>query len=220
VEALETCRYLIDRVQKHAGRRWRQGARPEPLACDSPSEEAQLIARRRLSGVPEIAARALCGWVNGRRPAEGLRHAPTVREVLAMTARGRRPVSRLDGDNGLEFVLHDLCHLEKFADPAHHQAQVGLFRLLDRAIDKPSWAELEAGLDEKWREHRDHVLADMNGSAVYLWLVLTARLKEACARAGFDDRVRQFAAVVGVPQTVVDVPQLDRAALDAFFRAS
>jgi hypothetical protein len=200
---LETCRYLIARVQAQAGRRWRQGARPQPLDCDSPSQEAQLIARRRLSGVPERAARALCGWVDGRLPAEKLHHAPMPRQVLAMMAQGRRPVSllyHLGDDGGLAFVLHDLCHLEKFTDSAHHRAQVGLFRRLDRAVDTPAWAEMEAGLDQQWREHRDHVLADMNGAAVYLWLVLRARLEEACARAGVPSRAQQLARVVGVPE--------------------
>jgi hypothetical protein len=211
VAALETCRYLIDRVRARAGRRWRQGARPLPLLCDSTAEEARLVAERRLSGVPEIAARALCGWVDGRRPAVRLHHAPAPRQLLAMAARGLRPVSLLDGDGGLDFVLHDLCHLEKFADPAHHAGQVRLFALLDGAIDGPGWAEVEAGLDDAWRAHRDHVLADMNGSPVYLWLVLRARLQEACARAGVGDRVRQFAAVVGVPDGT------DRARLHAFF---
>src|SRR6185295_6332069 len=127
---------------------------------------------RRLSGVPEPAARALCGWVNGLRPAVRLYHAPPVREVLAMMAAGRRPVSLLDGEKGLEFVLHDLCHLEKFADPAHNAGQVRLFRLLDQAAASARWDELQAGLDDDWRAHRDHVLADMNGSPVFLWLVL------------------------------------------------
>ena len=117
-----------------------------------------------------------------------------------MTARGLRPVSLLESDEGLAFALHDLCHLEKFADPAHHAAQVGLFARLDRAIDGAAWQELEAGLDDQWRAHRDHVLADMNGAAVYLYLVLKARLIEACARAGIaaDARVRQFAALLDV----------------------
>jgi hypothetical protein len=129
-----------------------------------------------------------------------LTHAPSPRAVLALTARGRRPVSLLDGADGLAFALHDLCHLEKFADPAHHVAQVGLFALLDRAVDGPAWAALEAGLDADWRAHRDHVLADMNGSAVYLFVVLRAHLLEACARAQLpgDEQVRQFAAALGV----------------------
>jgi hypothetical protein len=214
VEALETCRYLIARVKQKAGRRWRQGARAEPFVCDVTEAEPRLIAERRLSGVPEPAARALCEWVNGRRPALRLHHAPSPRELLATMARGRRPVSLLDGECGLEFVLHDLCHLEKFADPTHHEGQVRLFGLLDRALDSVAFPELEAGLDEKWRHDRDHVLADMNGSPVFLWLVLRARLMEACARAGVGDRAGRLAALVGVPDGA------DRVALDGFFRAS
>jgi hypothetical protein len=214
VEALETCRYLIARVKQKAGPRWRQGARAQPLVCDATEAEPRLIAERRLSGVPEPAARALCEWVNGRRPALRLHHAPSPRELLAMMARGRRPVSLLDGEGGLDFVLHDLCHLEKFADPSHHHGQVRLFGLLDRALDSAAFAELDVGLDEKWRSDRDHVLADMNGSPVFLWLVLRARLTEACARVGVEDRAGRLAAAVGVPDSG------DRRELDGFFRAS
>jgi hypothetical protein len=198
MNALDACRYLIDRVKARAGRRWRQGRRPTPLHCSMPVEEAQLVAARRLCGVPEIASRALCGWLDGNRPAIGLAHAPSPRQVLAMTARGHRPVSLLDGDEGLDFLLHDLCHLEKFADPAHHAGQVAFFARLDAVVDGAEWAQIEHGLDDAWRAHRDHVLADMNGAPDYLYVVLRARLLEACARAGIDPdgRVRQFAALL------------------------
>jgi hypothetical protein len=212
-EALEACRYLIERVRARAGRRWCQGPRRPPWPCSSTEEVAQLIARRRLCAVPETAARALSQWVEGRRPALRLDYAPPPRVLLAWAARGRRPVSLLEGENGLEFALHDLCHLEKFADPDHYAGQVGLFALLDRVVDEPAWAALEAGLDAAWCAHRDHVLADMNGSAVYLFLVLRARLIEACARIDFPaaERVRQFAAVLGA------AADADHAALAAYF---
>jgi hypothetical protein len=202
-DALEACRFVVERVRAAAGRRWRQGARRPPLPCASTAPEARLLAERRLCGVPEPAARALVAWADGRRPALLLREEPTPRQVLALTARGRRPVSLLARADGLAFALHDLCHLEKFADPAHHTAQVRLFARLDALVDGPEWAALEAGLDGDWRAHRDHVLADMNGAAAYLFVVLRARLRDACARAGIpsDERVRQFAALLGDPLT-------------------
>ena len=199
-DGLEACRYVIARVRAKAGARWRQGARAQPLECESSAEEARLVAGRRLCGVPEAAARALCEWVNGRRPAILLHEAPSARALLKMSAGGRRAVSLLEDENGLEFALHDLCHLEKFVDPAHHAGQVAFFQRLDAVVDGAEWAALEEGLDGAWRGHRDHVLADMNGSAVYLYLVLRARLIDACVRAGIvpDERVRQFAALLGV----------------------
>jgi hypothetical protein len=212
MDALDACRYLIARVRAKSGARWRQGLRHPVLPCTSNAAEARLVAERRLCGVPEPAARALSGWVAGRRPAVALDHAPTPRELLAMAARGRRPVSLLEADDGLAFLLHDLCHLEKFADPVHHRGQIGLFTLLDRVIDGPAWAELEANLDDKWRADRDHVLADMNGSPVYLYLVLEARLVEACTRcrADADERTRQLAALLAVRDR-------DRAAMATYF---
>jgi hypothetical protein len=198
-DALEACRYVIDRVRVAAGPRWRQGRRIPPFACASLAEEARLVAERRLCGVSEPAARALSAWVRGERPAVRLHHAPSPREVLARMARAERPVSLLEDEGGLAFALHDLCHLEKFSDPAHHGGQVALFARIDRVIDGPGWSALEAGLDESWHTHRDHVLADMNGSAVFLYLVLRARLIDACARAGVASRVRELDVLLGTP---------------------
>jgi hypothetical protein len=165
--------------------------------------------------VPETAAQALCAWVGEPGRALRLDHAPTVRAVLALAAGGRRPVSLLDGEAGLDFLLHDLCHLEKFHDPEHHRGQVGFFRLLDRVVDGAGWAALESGLDDDWRVHRDHVLADMNGSPVFLYLVLRARLVDACARAGFasEDHTHALSQLLGAPDAG------DRAALAGYFAA-
>jgi hypothetical protein len=211
--ALEACRYVIARVQAEAGPRWRQGLRPHPFVCHSQAKEALLVAQRRLCGVPEAAARALSEWVAGRRPALCLRYAPTPRQVLALGARGLRPVSLLDSDRGLPFALHDLCHLEKFAAPAHYAGQVGLFALVDQVIDSSAWQQMEAGLDAEWPAHRDHVLSDMNGSPVYLYVVLKARLLEACTRAGVvpTEYMRQFAACLDMAEDG------DHVALERYF---
>jgi hypothetical protein len=52
----------------------------------------------------------------------------------------------------------------------------------------------------------------MNGSPVYLFLVLEARLAEACLRCGFppEDRLRQLGALLGIRER-------DRAALAGYF---
>jgi hypothetical protein len=44
------------------------------------------------------------------------------------------------------------------------------------------WDALEATLDAAWITERDHVIADMNGSAAFLYLALKNKLKLAVRR--------------------------------------
>jgi hypothetical protein len=118
---------------------------------------------------------------------------PSPREVLRRQAAGRRCVALLDdevarahGDprhmDGLSFALHDLHHLEKFVEPEHHRGQVGFFRAVDRALADTEVATIEQTFDAIWSAERDYVLADMNGSAVFLFSVLKMRLAMAVRR--------------------------------------
>ncbi len=181
--------YIAERVHRAVGARWLQADRPDPPAIPGDRPCLRLFAERELCRVPAAVPRALLGWAAGEREVELLFEVPTPRRLLGLQARGRRCVSLLaDGaptaphEDGLAFVVHDLCHLEKFVDPAHHVEQIGFFALLDRALASPEWAALEAPLDALWASDRDHVLADMNGSAVFLFLVLKNKLKLAIRR--------------------------------------
>ena len=183
------CTYVASRVHRAAGARWLQAQRTSPLPLASSAPAARLFADRELWRVPRAVPSALCAWADGARPVDLLFRVPTPRELLRLQARGRRCVSLLDDDvstapheDGLAFAVHDLCHLEKFVDPAHYTEQIGFFALLDRALDHPRFAALQASLDAAWIDDRDHVLADMNGSAVFLFLVLKSKLKLALRR--------------------------------------
>ena len=140
-------------------------------------------------------------WAAGRRRVDLSFAVPSPRAVLGLQARGRRCVSLLAdpdvpagpvagiprgqgayGSGGLAFAVHDLCHLEKFSAPAHHTEQVGFFASLERALDHSAWSALEAGFDEIWADDRDHVLADMNGSSAFLYVVLRNKVKLAVRR--------------------------------------
>lgn len=182
--------YLAERVFRAAGARWLQADRRDrlPLA-ERASPWLRLFAERELCRVPQPVPRALVAWGNGQRPVQLYFHVPAPRALLALQAKGQRCVSLLaDGvptaphEDGLAFAVHDLCHLEKFVDPTFYAEQVGFFSLLDRAIDDPRWAAMEAPFDALYRDERDHVLADMNGSAVFLFLVLKNKLKLAVRR--------------------------------------
>jgi hypothetical protein len=150
----------------------------------------RLFAEHRLRRLPEAVPQALLAWSRGERRVDLLFHVPSARDVLALQAQGRRCVSLLDEatsaaphEDGLAFAVHDLCHLEKFADPAQHAAQVGFFAAVSRALADPRFQELETSLDARWAEDRGYVIADMNGSAVFLFLALKSKLKIAIRRS-------------------------------------
>ena len=146
-----------------------------------------------MRGVSPIVADALLAWSRGERPVDLVFEVLPPREVLRRQAAGRRCVALLDdavarahGDprhpDGLSFALHDLHHLEKFVEPEHHRGQVGFFRAVDRALSDTEVAALELTFDAIWSAERDYVLADMNGSAVFLFSVLKMRLAMAVRR--------------------------------------
>ena len=82
----------------------------------------------------------------------------------------------------LAFATHDLCHLEKFVDPAHHEGQKGFFRTLDRAMRLPGWAPFMARFDDELVREIFHVAADMNGAAIFLFAALKMKVKMASRR--------------------------------------
>lgn len=95
--------------------------------------------------------KCIINWANGLRPAILLFHIPSPLEVLYQQANGQRVVtafislpelSRIhintlnymqNGENlhekdSLEFLLHDLKHMEHFSDPIIHYEQIGFFK--------------------------------------------------------------------------------------------
>jgi len=186
--------FVLAAVQQQAGTRWNQGPRKLPFALgDDADETLRTISTRRLFGVNEPAAHAICAWHCGHRPVHLIKHIPAAREMLQIQAKGQRFVSLLPdaqalahGDprhpDGLSFALHDLCHLEKFIEPEHYRGQVGFFKALDTAMSNRAWRDLESGFDERWKADRDYVLADMNGSALFLFAALKMKLKMAVRR--------------------------------------
>jgi hypothetical protein len=198
--AEQAAAFLLERVQRARGRLWDEGLRAGVVeeAFDDGSGDGfgpalTTLVRRRIRGVSLAVVRALVGWHRGRRPVDVLGEIPRAHEVLARQARGRRCVSLIDdacaaahGDprhpDGLSFLLHDLEHLEKFVDPAHHRGQVGFFRAVARALDDPSFRALEADFDATWAADRDYVISDMNGSAIFLFSVLKMKVNMATRR--------------------------------------
>jgi hypothetical protein len=114
-------------------------------------------------------------------------------EILSLQSQGARYVSMVPdetahahGDprhpDGFTFILHDLCHLEKFVVESDYPGQVGFFLALSRALESPEFRRLESTFDETWRADRDYVAADMNGSAIFLFAALKMKLRMAVRR--------------------------------------
>jgi hypothetical protein len=214
--AEETAAFLIERVRAARGRLWDEGAVTSTAATPS-GPALRVLATRRVRGVAPAVARGLLAWDRGERAVELLRRIPSAREVLGRQARGTRCVSLVDdaaaaahGDprhpDGLSFVLHDLCHLEKFAEPEHHRGQVGFFRAVEAALADAAFGALEHNLDEAWRADRDYVISDMNGSAVFLFAVLKMKVNMAVRRRLARERG-------GPPPTRGPLDERERAAL-------
>ena len=212
-----TAAFLLERIRAARGAQWDEGRGRVPPPAPPSGPALQTFAERRIRGVPEDVVRGLFAWDRGERPVDLLFEVPAARRVLALQARARRCVcliedaaARAHGDprhpDGLTFALHDLCHLEKFVAPEHHAGQVGFFRLVERALGAPAMAALDRALDDAWRADRDYVIADMNGSAVFLFAALKMKLKLAVLRSGrpFEPALDVLLASMGLPDDMRD----------------
>src|SRR5687768_8816498 len=113
--------FILREIAKASPWAWKQAARmpPLPTSCASPS--VRLVTDFKLRKVPEDAARGIAFWSNGF-PVRLLFRVPTSLELLELQACGERCVSLLPSGadlgphaDALEFLLHDLRHVAKFA---------------------------------------------------------------------------------------------------------
>jgi hypothetical protein len=181
--------YLLEQADALAGNKRGQGRRSPPLPCTSNAPSVRRLASERIYRLPQRAVEAVILWAEQPK-VELWTTVPPPAHVLALQARGWRCVSLLPNQvpvaphvSGFEFAVHDLCHLAKFRESAHHLEQVGFFSLLDQATRSEAWQELARELDQVWRDDCDRVMADMNGSAIFLFAVLKMKLKMAVRRA-------------------------------------
>jgi hypothetical protein len=203
--------FLIEHAKRRAGVRFHQGNR-RPALSHTGGGAVGFIAEQRVWRLHEHAARGLVRWSNGF-PVELLTEIPSADHVFELQSRGARCVSLLpDGvptgahADAFEFVTHDLCHLDKFADPRHYSEQVGFFGEVGTVMAHPAWKRTEQELDPVWREDRDHLLSDTNGSSVYLFAILKMKLKMAARR--------QLARRRGTPAS--EAGQLDAGETEVF----
>ena len=126
----------------------------------------------RLKLVPEYVSTAITHWALGLRPAVLLTRIPSARRMLDLQCSGQRGVTaftRLEDlqrvykdhyppyqqRNSVEFLMHDLQHMEQLAHPWYYAEQVGFCSLMRDAIDNAmllGWkhnAQLPPGSDAK-----------------------------------------------------------------------
>lgn len=182
--------FLLERAVALRGAVAFQGQWNPVLPDPGVSPLVRQLTVSRLWKVDLHATRSLLAWSAGQRRVHLLLHVPTAMELLAHQAAGWRCICLVDDaqtpavhQNPYLFVVHDLCHLEKFADPQHHHAQVGFFFAVHHALNHPQWRNLEAQtLDSAWLLARDAVVSDMNGSVIFLMAALKMKLKMAARR--------------------------------------
>ena len=181
--------YVLERVRAAWPHTWRQAAHTDVANAAACGPSARVFRELCVRGISELAVRGL-SLVGAGFPVE-IRDEPfSAAGVLALQARGARCVSLLPSGvatppphaDGLAFVLHDLCHLAKFADPAHYVEQVGFFDAVERALSSETWRAVERSLDAEWQAARGAVVSDMNGSCVFLFVQLKMKLKMAARR--------------------------------------
>jgi hypothetical protein len=167
----------------------------------------QLFNRHHLKSVKAYVNECLVLWHAGARPAVLLFHIPTSEEVLLQQARGERVVTALveqeelgrrhrsllsymeSGDvnherDPLDFLAHDLKHMEHFAAPESHAEQVGFFRAMSRLQpDVRRFFETRFRGDVLLWPQIEYVLADMNCFLPHLLKYLLAKLTVAASRS-------------------------------------
>ena len=189
--------YLVEHARRVSGVKLCQGTWDGPFAeraarlgerLSDDCAALKFLTRTRVRRVPLRAVSGLFAWAAGLS-IELRTDVPSAREVLALQASGRRCVSVLDEgvsaaphESGLDFLIHDLCHLDKFVAPEHYEEQVGFFATLSECAENPRYLALEALLDATFVEDRERLGSDVNGSAVYLFALLKMKLKMAARR--------------------------------------
>ncbi len=207
------CTYVLRGAMRTADRRWRQGVRTPVLPVSIDDFAVRTLAERHVYRVESQVAECLVAWAHRNRRLFLRFDIPTPAELLVYQARGERIVSLLPEGvptgleaSNFEFALHDLCHAEKFFAPEHFHGQVGFFATVESMLRGAAWAQLTRDFDAAWPAEVDHVVADMNGSPLFLFAALRRKVMNAALRVGQD----QFAARAGLCEVLNLPPNVAR----------
>jgi hypothetical protein len=153
----------------------------------------ELLASFIIRDVKRFVNVSIVEWSNRNRPFVLRFDIPPMKQVLEMMASGSRVVTAFTEDvdrefkdnyppyssrDSLEFLIHDLQHMERFVDSEVYEEQVGFFVTLNTLHEKygdfrniPYFQEY----DDQFFHDIDHVASDMNASSLFLWKFLKAK---------------------------------------------
>ena len=155
----------------------------------------------RLRGLKPHTNNAMVGWYDNTRPLVLLHHIPSPNEVLSQQAEGHRvctlflteqelvkthvsPLAYMGGGmmharDSLDFLVHDLSHIELFCDLTTHVEQVGFFASM-HGLDPTGegrpyrFFQKFANMKTLWPQFQ-YVFSDMNCHSTHLLAYLKAK---------------------------------------------
>mmetsp|Transcript_21935 Transcript_21935/g.34361 ORF Transcript_21935/g.34361 Transcript_21935/m.34361 type:complete len:380 (+) Transcript_21935:439-1578(+) len=173
---------------------------------------ARVFTELRLCGVRrnkrDFINLTLVEWMAKRRPLVLLFRIATPMEVLRMQANGERLVTMFTQHNdlsrmhtsqlnymegpekfhsrdALDFLVHDLQHMQKFAGDESYREQVGFFRCVLTLNDgRPREFFADHGGDGELWHQMEYCICDMNCFSIHLFQYLKAKLMHAHTRLG------------------------------------
>ena len=155
----------------------------------------------RLRGLKPSTNAAMVGWCDGQRPLVLLHHIPSPNEVLKQQAHGNRvctlflqpeqlsslhvsPLAYMDGNHNhardaLDFLVHDLSHIELFCESTTYLEQIGFFNCIHSLdpthMGKPyRFFKTFANMKVLWPQFQ-YVFSDMNCHSTHLLAYLKAK---------------------------------------------
>lgn len=164
---------------------------------------AGLIHGYSFKAIRRDARNALSRWLNGEIDLRLTDVIPTPEEVLSAQVNGGRWVSALfspeylgrlvhDGRDALSFLLHDLGHAEKFfGSDLHPEAQVGCYRLLQKALLAGKFDQLRE-LDSQWEERLHYLIADLNSHPIHILSVFWGAARDVFRKTLGDSSFEQW----------------------------
>jgi len=149
-----------------------------------------LFSQLRLTKLPQHVGECLNAWYRGERPLKLMHKIPSPEALLRMQASGERACTAFLGRDlervyghrdPLEFLLHDLSHMEKFVANGLYYQQVGFFAFLCSSC-APRHAGTWSDFGHGWRLAWNYVTSDMNASVCHLAATFVAQLMVAVSK--------------------------------------
>ena len=158
-----------------------------PRSLDPQTDLYEFISFHKIKALPESALPSLAAIANLTYPVIITAEVPTPVELLTLQISGQRiislnentdewPTTLYSGRDFLGFLIHDLLHAEHFfANPAHRDGQLGVYKFIQHTLTDPGLQTL-MNSSEKFREGFEYIISDMNSHPLHLLQTLHSLL--------------------------------------------